>query len=49
MILRWLYGYFGCQLYAAVGFLLGIGLIFSLGLVILDGYIVIFGNSMQHK
>ena len=35
---RWLFGDFGCQLYAFVGFHIGIGLIFSLGLVIVDGY-----------
>merc|ERR1719336_2798723 len=27
---RWLYGYTGCQLYAAVGFFFGIGVIISL-------------------
>ena len=43
----WLYGDFGCQLYAAAGFFLGIGVIFSLGLIILDGYIVIFGNGIK--
>ena len=42
----WLYGDFGCQLYAAAGFFFGIGVIFSLGLIILDGYIVIFGNGI---
>ena len=40
----WLYGDFGCQLYAAIGFFFGIGVIFSFGLIILDGYILTFGN-----
>ena len=40
----WLYGDFGCQLYAAVGFYFGIGVIFSLGLIILDSYVITFSK-----
>ena len=42
----WLYGDFGCQLYAAVGFYFGIGVIFSLGLIILDSYVLTFSKSL---
>lgn len=40
----WLYGDFGCQAYAAIGFFFGIGVIFSLGLIILDGYLLTLGS-----
>lgn len=36
---RWLFGDLGCQLYATVGFFLGIGITFSMGLLILDRYL----------
>ena len=44
-IFSWLYGDFGCQLYAAVGFYFGIGVIFSLGLIILDSYVLTFSKK----
>ena len=40
----WLFGEFGCQLYAFVGFYIGIGVIFSLGLVIVDVYLFTRGK-----
>jgi len=42
----WLWGELGCQLYAFIGFLFGIGVIFALGLLILDRYMqVAFGYN----
>lgn len=45
ILIRWLYGETGCQLYGAAGFFVGIGIIISLGLIIAEGFSIIYGKG----
>ena len=44
---RWLFDEIGCQIYASVGFIFGIGVIWSLFLLILDRYLMICDQDFR--